>query len=122
MYLPVARSSLTHLDCRSHVGGVGGVHDGFPDNGAKKNGGKIVEETKKCAGGERGVDEVKKKSEIKTCAILSPQNLGTHWPEDTARGLSSPSSPDKYESVCSERRRYDDIYRWLSVSSATSLV
>lgn len=62
------------------------------------------------------------KSEIKTYAILSPQNLGTHWPEDTVRGLSSPSSPDKYESVCTERRRYDDIYRWLSVSSATSLV
>lgn len=51
VYLPVARSSLTHLDCRSHVGGVGGVHDGFPDNGVKKNGRKIVEETPRSGGG-----------------------------------------------------------------------
>lgn len=74
VYLPVARSSLTHLDCRSHVGGVGGVHDGFPDNGAKKNGGKIVEETKKCAGGERGVDEVKKKRNKNLCDPLTAKS------------------------------------------------
>lgn len=71
VYLPVARSSLTHLDCRSHVGGVGGVHDGFPDNGAKKNGGKIVEETKKC--GER-CKRSKKKRNKNLCDPLTAKS------------------------------------------------
>lgn len=53
VYLPVARSSLTHLDCRSHVGGVGGVHDGFPDNGVKKNGRKSSKKRRSGGGRER---------------------------------------------------------------------